>query len=200
MSRRNRFTLDAFLVTVCLAGLISSPAASEPIRIVDRGSRSEWIEYRAWGGGARFVFELPPRNDRNSRALDFLAGGAPEFAFGCTSLDPSKSYWRFRVEFSAPGTGIAGQEEAAYEAGIARVLGAPGEIILFDEIDKEMRRMPLRPTNNGLETDRLTEEEVDAFLSASAIRAATPLIVFESGTLMLKSAIDIQPNLPCRAR
>ena len=112
--------------------------------------------------------------------MNFLAGRGPEFVPGCTSIDPAKSYWRFHVEFSPAG---AGKEEIAYEKGMAHYFGAPGTIILFDEIDEEMKRLPLRPINAGLETERLECEDVQSFLNASAIRVETPRIVFEIGNL-----------------
>ena len=62
-----------------------------------------------------------------------------------------------------------------------------------------MKRLPLRPINAGLETERLECEDVQSFLNASAIRVETPRIVFESGTLMLKGAIDRMSKLPCGA-
>ena len=175
-------------------------ASSAPLKTIDRGARVRMDREPRLGRRRPFFFELEQSREAGAPSLNFLAGGGPEFTLGCTSIDAAKSYWRFRVDFTPPGQGITGRQEIAHEKGVAHYLGAPGTIILFDETDKEMKRFPLQPNNGGLETERLEREDVQSFLNASAIRAETPRIVFESGTLMLKGSLDRMSKLPCAAR
>lgn len=207
MSNKVHSQWRAILCRLAIAAVLpmktSFPAvatSSTPIKVVDRGSRSEWMEASGWGGGVAFVFGLKHGIAKDAPSLHFLAGGAPEFTFGCTSRDESKSHWRFRVGATPPGQGISGEDEMAHEQGMAHYFGAAGMLILFDEMDKEMRRFPLLPKYGALETDRLTPDDVQSFRDASAIRAETPRLIFESGTINLHGALNKMPKLPCAAR
>ncbi|WP_434520179.1 hypothetical protein [Methylosinus sporium] len=207
------------LVTVlALASLPALAASPGPFRAVDRDSPSNyWIEDRSWGGGARFVLNLKQslaadaahrdflagtefETKVRAPSLKFLAGGDPEFTFGCVDRDPAKSYWRFRVGITPPGSGITSKDEIAYEKGIKYYFGAPGMLVLLGEADKEIKRIALAPSDDALETAALTQDDVEAILNASVIRAKTPRIFFESGTSALKAMIDGNPKLPCAAR
>ncbi|WP_330084967.1 hypothetical protein [Methylocystis iwaonis] len=206
------------VAVVALASLPALAASTGPFRAVDRDSPSSyWIEDRSWGGGARFVFDLKQSLAADAAhrdflagtefatnvrppSLKFLAGGGPEFTFGCTDRDPAKSYWRFRVGVTPPGSGITSRDEIAYEKGIKYYFGAPGTLILLGEADKEIRRIPLAPSNDALETAALTQDDVQAILNAPVIRAKTPRIFFESGTSALKATIGGNAKLPCAAR
>ncbi len=203
---------------VALASLPALAASTGPFRAVDRDSRTNyWIEDRSWGGGARFVLNLKEslkadaahrdlfagtEFETNERppSLKFLAGGDPEFTFGCADRDPAKSYWRFRVGVTPPGSGIPSKDEIAYEKGVKYYFGAPGMLVLLGEADKQTRRIPLAPSDDALETGALTQDDVRAILNASVIRAKTPRIFFESGTSALKATIDGNAKLPCAAR
>ncbi|WBJ98512.1 hypothetical protein [Methylocystis parvus] len=77
--------------------------------------------------------------------------------------------------------------------------GAPGTLILLDEADKEIKRVPLAPRNDALETAALTRDDVQTILNAFVIRAETPRIFFESGTSELKATIDGNAKLSCVA-
>ncbi|OAI28449.1 hypothetical protein A1351_11705 [Methylosinus sp. R-45379] len=99
-----------------------------------------------------------------------------------------------------PGSGITSKDEIAYEKGIKYYFGAPGMLVLLGEADKEIKRIALAPSDDALETAALTQDDVQAILNASVIRAKTPRIFFESGTSALKAMIDGNPKLPCAAR
>lgn len=200
MPRGGRRAAAVVVAIQMLASLPAVAASPAPLKVVDRDPRANWIEAHSWGGGVRFVFELEQSSAAGSPASSFLAGGAPEFTLGCANPDPAKSYWRFRVGSTPPGSGITSRDEIAHEKGMAHYFGAPGTLVLFDEMDKEMKRFPLLPKNGALETERLEREDVQSFLNASAIRAETPRILFESGTVMLKGALDKMSKLPCAAR
>ncbi len=73
-------------------------------------------------------------------------------------------------------------------------------LVLLGEADKEIKRIALAPSDDALETAALTQDDVQAILNASVIRAKTPRIFFESGTSALKAMIDGNPKLPCAAR
>ncbi|MBG0808370.1 hypothetical protein IY145_03145 [Methylosinus sp. H3A] len=190
-------TMVALQMLVALPAMAASPA---PLRAVDRNPRANWIEAFDWGGGARFVFDLKQSQEAGAPSLNFLAGGAPEFSFGCADQDPTKSYWRFRVGATPPGSGITSRDEIAHEKGMKYYFGAPGMLVLLDEVDKEIRRTLLTPRNGALETAALTQDDVQAILNASAIRAETPRIFFESATSALKATIDGNSKLPCATR
>ncbi|BBU63825.1 hypothetical protein MSC49_37600 (plasmid) [Methylosinus sp. C49] len=184
-----------------LAALPALAASPSLLRVVDRDPRATWIEAYDWGGGARFAFDLEQSQEAGAPSLNFLAGGAPEFAFGCADPDPTKSYWRFRVGATPPGSGVTSRDEIAHERGMKYYFGAPGTLILLDEADKEMMRVPLAPQNGALETAALTRGDVQAILAASAIRAETSRIYFESTTSALKETIEGgAQKLPCATR
>ncbi|MBL1257835.1 hypothetical protein JJT62_13445 [Methylocystis sp. Sn-Cys] len=191
------FRLAVVVALQMLASLPAIAASPAPLRAVDRDPRANWIEAFDWGGGARFVFDLKQSKEAGAPSLNFLAGGAPEFAFGCADQDPTKSYWRFRVGATPPGSGITSRDEIAHERGMKYYFGAPGMLVLLDEADKEIKRTPLTPRNGALETAALRQDDVRAILNASAIRAETPRIYFESGTSALKATIDRNAKLPC---
>lgn len=187
-------TIVALQMLVALPAMAASPA---PLRAVVRDPRANWFEAYDWGGGARFVFDLKQSKEAGAPSLDFLAGGAPIFTFGCAEPEPAKSYWRLRVGASEPGSGITGKAEIVHEKGMKYYFGASGTLVLLGEMDKEIKRIPLAPRNGALETAALTHDDVEAILNASAIRAETPRIYFESGTSALKATIDGNAQLPC---
>ncbi|MBL1257834.1 hypothetical protein [Methylocystis sp. Sn-Cys] len=81
----------------------------------------------------------------------------------------------------------------------AYYFGAPGTVILIDEMDKEFKRVPILVTGSGtLETGRLTREEVKSFTDASQIRVETPRVVFDTRALGA-SGLHLMPKLPCSA-
>jgi hypothetical protein len=194
------FRLAAVVVLQLLAALPALAASPAPLRAVDRDPRATWFEAYDWGGGARFVFDLKQSKEAGAPSLNFLAGGAPTFTFGCAEPEPAKSYWRLRVGASEPGSGITAKEQITREMGMKYYFGAPGTIALLGEMDKEIKRIPLAPRNGALETPNLTHDDVQAFLNASAIRAETPRIYFESGASALKATIDGNANLTCATR
>jgi hypothetical protein len=193
------FRLAAVVVLQMLAALPALAASPSLLRVVDRDPRATWIEAYDWGGGARFVFELQQSREAGAPSLNFLAGGAPEFAFGCADQDPTKSYWRFRVGATPPGSGVTSRDEIAHERGMKYYFGAPGTVILFDEMDKELERFPLVVTSWGtLETGRLTREEVKSFTDASQIRVETPRVIFDTRAVMYDPIY--LSKLPCGPR
>lgn len=194
------FRLAAVVVLQMLAALPALAASPAPLRAVDRDPRATWFEAYDWGGGARFMFDLKQSKEAGAPSLYFLAGGALTFTFGCAEPEPAKSYWRFRVGASEPGSGITAKEEIVHEKGMKYYFGASGTLVLMGEMDKEIKRIPLAPRNGALETAALTHDDVQAILNASAIRAETPRIYFESGTPALKATIEGNANLPCATR
>jgi hypothetical protein len=182
----------------------AASAAATPTRLTvsDMRTRSEWIESRAWGGGARFLFLSDDNIERRMPRGYSLGGGGPEFTFGCSRPDPSRSHWRFRVDFSPAGNGITGADERARSRADAYYFGAPGVVILIDEMDDEMGRFPLRPGADGagLETGPLPPADVERFMNASGIRAETPRIRFESGTIGLQRVFLALAQTPCGVR
>lgn len=196
--------------TATVAGIglaLSAPLASAnaerprqaPLTVVDRSTQADWIESQAWGGGARFIFFVDGKPPLPSGLS--LGGGDPEFTFGCSSPNPAGSVWRFRVSFSAAGSGITGADEQARNRADAHYFGMPGTVVLINEMDEEMGRFPLRvdPTGGGLETGALSPADVKRFLNASAIRAETPRLRFEAGTAMLQGVIGGIARPPCGA-
>lgn len=176
-----------------LASLSVEAAPREKLEVIDSSTRSEWImDERAWGGGVRLYF-LDAKHKSGPPDL------TPEFALGCDSIDPAKSVWRFLVNLASLGSAASGEEETAYMKNKAYYFGAPGTAILFDEMDKEFKRVPIRATAWGtLETGRLTREEVKSFTDASQIRVETPRIVFETRALRAGS-LHLMRRLPCAA-
>jgi hypothetical protein len=183
------------MLASCLAAAISfaAPAQSQtsgrPLTAVDRGAR--WHDNHAWGGGAAVTLDLPEPGPRSRASFGFLGGAAPRFTFGCTSLDPARSHWRFRADFTAPGTAINNipGAEQAYQRGTSHALGVAGQVVLRDELDNEFRRFPLRPSRDGLETASLGEADRKAFTGASFIRVETPRLVLEASAHDLGLAI-----------
>lgn len=182
-----------------IAGATAERPHQAPLTVVDRSTQADWIESRAWGGGARFLFSLDDKMPLPSGLS--LGGGGPEFTFGCSSPDPGRSAWRFRVSFSAAGSGITGADEQARNRADAHYFGKPGVVVLLNEMDEEMGRFPLRvdPTAGGLETGALSPADVKRFLNASVIRAETPRLRFEAGTAMLQGVIGGIARPPCGA-
>lgn len=188
---------SAFLSALALLGSVPA-AALTPLTIVDRNTRSEWIESQAWGGGARFLFQSDETIERAMPRGYSLGGGGPEFTLGC-SRRGAGSVWRFRVDFSPPGNGITGADEQARNRADAYYFGAPGIVTLIDEMDGEMGRFPLRPSvdGGGLETGPLEPADVERFLNASGIRAEAPRLRFESGTIGLQGVFLAMRQTPC---
>jgi hypothetical protein len=172
--------------------------AQTPLSATERGARQEWISHQAWGGGARFLFDLSELGPGDSN-LNYLGGGAPQFVLGCTDDDPQRSRWRFRVDFTPAGSGITGEDERLAARGVAYYFGAPGDLILIDEMDGEMGRLPLRRAvdGGGLETAPLSHAEVRRFFDASAIRVATPRLRLESGMIGLLTTVRAMRQTPC---
>lgn len=188
------------LTTLLAAGLpVAGPAAAQtPLAATERGGRQEWIGYEAWGGGARFLFELGELAPNNAN-LNYLGGGAPEFVIGCTHREPQRSRWRFRVDFTPPGSGITGEDERLAARGTAYYFGARGQLILIDEMDGEMGRLPLRRAadGRGLETAPLSYAQVRRFFDASGLRVVTPRLRLESGTIGLMTTVRAMQQTPC---
>lgn len=186
-------------VVVAIAGLrivASLPVEAAPrekLLVIDSSTRSEWvIDEHAWGGGVRFDF---PNAKHKSGPPDLT----PNFALGCNSIDPAESVWRFLVELSPLGSAASGEEETAYMKNKAYYFGAPGTVILIDEMDREFKRVPIRATASGaMGTGRLTREEVTSFTDASQIRVETPRVVFETRALRAGS-LHLMRKLPCAA-
>lgn len=195
-----RCRLAVVIAIQMLASLPAMAASPAPLRAVDRDPRATWTEAYSWGGGVRFVFDIEQSREAGAPSLNFLAGGAPEFTFGCADPDPTKSCWRFRVAATPPGSGITRKDVIAHEKGMKYYFGAPGTLILLGAADKEIKRFPLLPKNGALETAPLAHEDVQSVLNAFAIRAETPRIFFESGTFMMKGSLDKMSKLPCAGR
>lgn len=181
--------------------LLAAPTvqAQTSLTVVDRSS--DWFESRAWGGGATIRLNMPQRRAPGAPSLDFLGGAAPQFILGCSSRDPRNSHWRFVAGFSPPGTAINNVPgaEQAYEQGTARLLGAAGVLILLDEMDDEMIRLPIAPGPEGLRTGPLDAAMMERFRNASAIRVETPRLSLEASTNLLPAAFGDPARLPCRA-
>ncbi|OAI28447.1 hypothetical protein A1351_11695 [Methylosinus sp. R-45379] len=195
--RAARGVAQALVVTIAVPWILASlpveAAPREKLEVIDSSTRSEWImDERAWGGGVRFYF---PNAKHKSGPTDLT----PNFALGCDSIDPGKSVWRFLVELASLGSDASGEEETANMKNKAYYFGAPGTAILFDEMDKEFKRVPIRATAWGtLETGRLTREQVKSFTEASQIRVETPRVVFDTRALGA-SGLHLMPKLPCAA-
>lgn len=185
-------------VFVTLVGPLLSGAVAAPPAIVERDSRSEWIESYAWGGGARYVFGEPAKGV--SAALQIPGGAAFEFVFGCHDSNPATSYWRFRVGATPAGSGVTEASEIAYDKALKRLFGVPGAMVLLDDRNRETRRIALTPRIDGLETGALREDEVQAVLNASAIRAEGPGFLLETGTVLLRVTLEKQRKLRCVRR
>lgn len=179
--------------------VIAPVAAQPPIAATEGGARSEWIEYQAWGGGARFLFSMDGSHGPGARSLRYMGGGAPQFVLGCSGPDPSRSHWRLRVDFTPPGSGISAEDERLAERGRAHYFGASGAVVLRDEMDREMGRFPLRRAadSGGLETAALSRAQVRRFLDASAVRAVTPRLQLEAGTVGLRRTVRAMQQTPC---
>ncbi len=193
--RAARRVAQALVVTIAgpwiLASLPVEAAPREKLEVIDSSTRSEWIkDDRAWGGGVRFYF-LDAKHKSGPPDL------TPNFALGCGRADPAKSVWRFLVELAPLGSDASGEEETAYMKNKAYYFGAQGTVILIDEMDKELKRVPIRATARGtLETGRLAREEVKSFTDASRIRVETPRVVFDTRALGA-SGLHLMPKLPC---
>ncbi|BBU63824.1 hypothetical protein MSC49_37590 (plasmid) [Methylosinus sp. C49] len=176
-----------------LAPLSVAAFARERLEVIDRGTKSKWFKSeRAWGGGVLFNF---PNGGHKSGPADLT----PNYVLGCTAVDPAKGYLRFAVELALQGADVSGNEEIAYEKNKAYYFGAPGTVILFDEMDKELERFPLVVTSWGtLETGRLTREEVKSFTDASQIRVETPRVIFDTRAVMYDPIY--LSKLPCGPR
>lgn len=174
-----------------LASLSVAASPREKLEVIDSSARSEWvIDEHAWGGGVRLYFLDA---EHKSGPPDLM----PNFALGCDRIDPAKSVWRFLVELAPLGSDASGEEETAYMKNKAYYFGAPGTVILIDEMDKEFKRVPILVTASGaLETGRLTREEVKSFTDASQIRVETPTVVFETRALRAGS-LHLMRKLPC---
>lgn len=186
------------IVLVTLFGPFLSGAIAAPPAIVERDSRREWIESNAWGGGVRYVFGEPEKGATVS--LQIPGGAAFEFVFGCQDSNPATSYWRFRVGATPAGSGVTEASEIAYDKALKRLFGVPGTMVLLDDRNRETRRIALSPRNDGLETGALREDEVQAVLNASAIRAEGPGFLLETGTFQLGATLQKQRKLRCVRR
>lgn len=196
MSSR-RFSLCRFIVALLASALPGLQTEAAPRRVDLRGT-GPWQETRAQGGGATYDLPVPTRN--SGAQLAFLAGSTFRFRLGCNSFDAAQSRWQFRVEMTAPGTGITGAQEQALEEGIAHALGAPGTVTLLDEMDKETRRLPIRPGLRVLETEPLGPAEMKAFLDASMIRVETERVFLLSGTAFMPLILQQLKSPACAGR
>jgi hypothetical protein len=178
----------------------SAQTAKNTDQLVVRDNASKWFKSQAWGGGAMVMLELTESREPGALSLDFLAGSAPELAFGCNSSDPAKSQWRFRAGFSPPGAVIndTPRAEQAYAEGVARLTGQPGIVTLFDEMDNPTTTLPVLPGENALETPPLTESQVREFKGSSAIKVETPQLVIETRLDDIGLVLVAMKNLPCK--
>ncbi|QGM97561.1 hypothetical protein [Methylocystis parvus] len=103
------------------------------------------------------------------------------------------------MELAPLGSDASGEEETAYMKNKAYYFGAPGAAILFDEMDKEFKRVPIMVTARGaMETEHLTREEIKSFTDASQICVETSRVVFNTRALGA-SGLHLMPKLPCAA-
>jgi hypothetical protein len=137
-----------------------------------------------------------------SRSFDFLYGGAPQFTLGCSSQNAATGIWRFRIDFSPPGSVInrIPGAEAHHDNGIRNVMSRDGTVTLYGELGRPFANFTVKSTETGLETARLSGADVQKFIDASMIKVETPLLTFEAGTNSLGALKEIRAKLPCEPR
>jgi hypothetical protein len=185
------------LLALLFFGGAPSSALERPLRIRDTATNHEWTFTRAQGGGVTYILasDGPFADSRAS----FLHGAGFRLRVGCDSFDPARSRWRFRVEMTAPATDITGEEECAFDEGTRSALSAPGQLLLFDEVDKLLKRFPLVQENTGLTSEALRAEDVSHFYSASWLRVETTRLELEAGLLGInRNLVVLKPELACR--
>ena len=178
---------------------VATPVAGRPLKARDVSTIREWQFSAAYGGGVEYLVDPVPAGKSNDPEWAFLNGAGFRVWLGCDSPDPARSQWRFRVEVSAPASGMTGDEERAFDAGVAFALGAPGSLVIFDELDKPFRRVALVPRNGRLETDVLKADDVRRFSDSPILRVETPRLKLETGTAgIFLNLVVKKPRLACR--
>lgn len=190
--------LVCLMVVASLVGdVLRSSAAPAPPGIVERGRDAGWVKSHAWSGGVRHVFAEPENGAAGTLSLP--RGVAFEFVFGCRADAISgKSYWRFRVGATPVGSGITAASEKAYSKAVKWFFGSQGLLVLLDASGRETNRLPMQPTDGGLETVALWDEVARAMLEASVIRVQGTVFLLESGTAGLKSSLEAHKAIKCK--
>lgn len=175
------------------------PAFSAPLTARTPSNADLWSFSRAFGGGVETVIDHNRAGSGNNPAWNFLHGAFFRLRLGCDSFDPAQSRWHFMIDVSAPAGDLIGYEERQFDAGVALALGAPGHLVIFDELGKPFRRFALQPRHGRLTSEALEPDDVQRFFDSDLLLIETPRLVLETGTGgMYLNLVTKKPKLACR--